>query len=102
MKLLAQVTIPDYSGMQGWKFGARPTVGGIASSALRYVLVFAGLAMFGYLIFGGFTLLTSAGNQAGVKKGTQAITSAILGFILVFASYWIIQLVERIFGLVIL
>lgn len=102
MKLLAQVTIPDYSGISGWKLGARPTLGGIINEALKYVFVFAGLAMFGSLLLGGFDLLTSAGEPGKVKQGTNKILFGIVGFLIIFSTYWILQLVERIFGLTIL
>jgi len=102
MKVFAQdtVTIPDSKTvMSNFKFS---NLGDIASGALKYALVIAGLAMFAMLISGGFTLLTSVGNPDKIKQGTNKITFAIAGFLIVFASYWIIQIVELIFGFQIL
>ena len=102
MKVFAQnpVTIPDpKTVMPNFKFS---TLGEIASEALKYALVLAGLSMFAMLIFGGFTLLTSGGEPGKVKEGTSRIAFAIVGFLIVFASYWIIQIVELVFGLQIL
>jgi hypothetical protein len=42
-------------------------------------------------IFGGFTLLTSAGNQERVTKGKTIMINALLGVVIVFTSYMIIQ-----------
>jgi len=101
-KMLADVTIPGYSGT-GFKFSSGAAgVGEIISGMLKYALVFGGLAMFGYLIYGGFHLLISAGNPEGIKEGTNKIVFAIVGFLVIFAAYWIIQLVEVAFNLSIL
>lgn len=102
IKVFAQVTIPDYSGISGWKLGNRPTLGAIASEGLKYALIFAGLSMFGMMLYGGFHLLISGGNPEGVKEGTNKIVFGIIGFLVVFAAYWIIQLIETIFNLTIL
>lgn len=101
-KALAQVTIPDYSGISGWKLGSRPTLGTIVSAGLKYALIFAGLSMFGMILYGGFHLLVSGGNPEGIKEGTSKIVFGIIGFLIVFATYWLVQLIETIFGLSIL
>lgn len=43
------------------------------------------------LIWGGFTWLTSAGNQEKVKKGTGTMLWAIIGAILILSSYLIVN-----------
>jgi len=56
------------------------------------------------LIFGGISVILSAGSGSaeGAAKGKQAITAAVIGFVIIFAAYWIILIVERITGLKIL
>ena len=49
------------------------------------------------LVWGGFQWLTSAGNSEKVSEGTETMKWAILGVVLVFASY---VLVDRVFSLV--
>lgn len=75
------------------------TVGTIISELLKYLFVFAGLALLGYLIYGGFLLMTSGGDPKKVESAKGAITNAILGFLLIFCAYWITQIVGMIFGL---
>ena len=101
-KVIAQVTIPDYSEIPGWKLGNRPQLGTLASEALKYALVFAGLSMFGMIIYGGFHLLISAGNPEGIKEGTNKIIFGIIGFLIVFGAYWLVQIIEVVFNLSIL
>ena len=55
-----------------------------------------------YLIMGGFQLLTSAGDQGQIKGAASKITWAIVGFIIIFSAYWIIQMVEYVFNLSVL
>ncbi|NLG06714.1 MAG: hypothetical protein GX559_03405 [Candidatus Pacebacteria bacterium] len=78
------------------------TPGGIISEVLKYAFPIAGMILFGMLVLAGFKMLTGATNSKNMDEGKQIITTAIVGFIILFASYWIIQLVEVIFGIEIL
>lgn len=62
------------------------------------VMVIAGIIIFFYAVFGGFTIITNAGNPDKQKEGTQAITNALLGFALIFGAYWIIQIIKALTG----
>ncbi|EKE07482.1 MAG: hypothetical protein ACD_18C00070G0004 [uncultured bacterium] len=44
-------------------------------------------------IYGGFVWLTSAGNSEKIKTGTTAMVWAVIGIVVIFASYAIINLV---------
>ena len=50
------------------------------------------------LVWGGFQWLTSAGNKERVQKGTKTITWAVIGVVLVFASYMILNTVLEYLG----
>lgn len=65
---------------------------------LPNIMVFAGIILFLLLVFGGFTIIASAGNPKGTEQGKQAITGAIIGFLVIFAAYWIIQIIQVITG----
>lgn len=75
------------------------TLGRIISVLLPYIFAVAGLTLFGFLIFGGFQLLTSGGNPETVKKAQGKITSALVGFLIIFLAYWLTQILEVIFGI---
>ncbi len=99
-KVFAQgVKLPEYPS--NFNF-SNATLGEILSKALDYAIIIGGIAMFAYLLWGGFNLLTSAGNPEGIREGTQKIIFAVIGFLVIFASYFIIQLVESMFGFSIL
>lgn len=65
------------------------------------IFIIAGTVMLFLLIGGGFTIITGGGAEA-VNKGKQQITLAILGFLIMFGAYWIIQIIELITGVKIL
>lgn len=77
-------------------------IGGVFSALLPYVFVLSGLALLLYLIMGGFEMLTSAGDPERVKKAQGKVTHAVIGFVLIFLSYWLVQLFEAILGIEIL
>ena len=72
------------------------------TNILNYVFVFAGLTLFIFLIIGGFGILTSAGSPDKMKAAQGKITSAIIGFIIIFVSYWLVRVLEIMFGINIL
>lgn len=79
------------------------TPGKIISRALKFfIFPIAGIILFIVLILGGFQMLAGANNSKSLEEGKQRITAAIIGFILLFAAYWIAQLLEIIFGIRIL
>lgn len=81
-----------------------PTFGSFISTLLPNVYIIAGVILLILLIFGGFTYIVNAGKQKpeGVQKGQNAIGAALIGFLLIFISWWIIQLIEIITGIEIL
>jgi len=78
------------------------TPGGIISEILTYSFPIAGVILFAMLIVAGFKMLTGASNSSGMEEAKKMISTAIIGFIILFAAYWIAQLLEIIFGITIL
>lgn len=78
--------------------------GQLVSVLLGNIYVIAGIVLFFIIVFAGFGILSSAGSgdKQKVAQGKQAFTAVIIGFLIIFMSYWIIQLIERITGLKIL
>jgi len=74
-------------------------VGKIISALLPYIFAISGIILFIFLILGGFELLTSGGNPEKAKKAQGRITSALIGFLIIFLAYWITQILEVIFGI---
>jgi hypothetical protein len=70
---------------------------------LKNALTIAGVICLVLLILGGFSFIVSAGGDAKAKeKGKNTITSAVIGLVLIFAAYWIIQIIQIVTGIKIL
>jgi len=93
--------IPGY-GNTGFKFDEGGNVGIVITQLLPYVYVIAGLILLVMLIVGGLGLMTAAGNPDKMKAGYGKITNALIGFLIIFVSYFVVQLVETILGIKIL
>lgn len=71
----------------------------ISDITKNYVLLIAGLMLLVYLVIGGFQYLTSAGDPKKTQIAQAKITQALLGFLIVFGSFWIVQILASVLGL---
>lgn len=78
------------------------TPGGIVSRALNFALPIAGMLLFVLLVWGGFEILLGSAGSKSIDSGKQRIKAALIGFIMLFSSYWMAQIVQEIFGIRIL
>lgn len=78
------------------------TVADIINKLFPYIFGFAGIALFIFLIVGGFQIMTASDSPDKMEAGQKKIAAAIIGFLIIFAAYWIIQLAEKLLGIEIL
>lgn len=71
-------------------------LGEIISKLLPYVFVLSGLILFVIIVMKGLELLTSGGNPKKTESAKEGLTAAIVGFLIIIASYWLIQILEYI------
>lgn len=78
-------------------------VGGLISALASNLYILAGIVLFVLFLWGGFEWIRGAGSDDRdmVGRGKKIILAGIYGFLIIFASYWIIQLVEKLTGLTI-
>lgn len=79
--------------------GTKANFGEIVTKAIPFVLAFAGMGLLLMLIAGGYGVLTSSGDAKKLAGAQQRITYAILGFIIIFVAFWLVQILATIFGL---
>lgn len=91
------------TGIEG-AAGFQEGIGGIISTLINNIYILAGIILFVLLIVGGLGFIMGAGsnNPEQAKKSKQAITSALIGFAVIFCSYWIIRIIEILTGFQIL
>ena len=75
------------------------TVSGIIAAAIQLILVVAALVALVFLILGGIRWITSGGDKEKTAKAQSTITAAVVGLLIIFATWAIIRLVESFFGI---
>jgi hypothetical protein len=90
----------ESTALPNFKFGGGGSnIGDIISQFLPLLFTFAGLILLVFLIWGGLQLMLSRGDQKAAGEAKSKITSALIGFILVFFAYLIVQFIGAVFGL---
>lgn len=51
-----------------------------------------------FLIYGGIKWITSGGDKAGVETARKTITYAIIGLVIILASFLILNFISNVFG----
>lgn len=100
MKQLAQVLEIDgytVNGPEGFLFGGN-RIGTIIGQSIAFVFAFAGIGLLLMIISSGFSMMTAAGDAKKLEGSKARLTNAVIGFLLIFASFWIVQLTGRILG----
>lgn len=65
----------------------------IIGNIIKAILGIVGSLALAVFIFGGFTWVTSGGNEEKIKKGKDMIVWASLGLAVIFASYALVRFV---------
>ena len=78
------------------------TLPSIISALVVLILVVAALVFFFMLVIGGIRYITSGGDKAQTENARSQITAALIGLVIVFSAWAIINLVKLFFGIDIL
>ena len=68
------------------------------SSILNVVMLIAAVLVFAFLIFGGIQWITAGGDKTKAEEARNKITSAVIGLVIVAASYALINLIVNFLG----
>jgi hypothetical protein len=79
--------------------GYATTFGNLISFILRAVLAIGALLVFGYLVMGGIEYITSGGEKGKTESARNKITAAIVGLIILAASWALLNLALSFLGL---
>ena len=78
------------------------TIENLISALIIIVLVIAALVFLFMLIIGGIRYITSGGDKGQTEAARSQITAALIGLVIVFAAWAIINLISAFFGIDIL
>lgn len=77
-------------------------LGKIIGGLIGVILIVAGLIAFLYLIQGGVAWITSGGDKAGVEAARNKIMAAVIGLVIVFATWAFMLILQKWLGITIL
>ncbi len=64
--------------------------------ALTFLFPVAGMILFVLITWGGFEMMLGAASKKNLDAGKQRVTAAVIGFLLLFSTYWIVQIIEEV------
>lgn len=67
-------------------------------NVLNAVYVVVGLATFIYLLLGGFKYITASGDVKATQEASKQITGAIIGLVIIIASYSFVSIISIVIG----
>jgi hypothetical protein len=96
---LAQIDLQNL-GQNNTNFGSLTTLTlpAIVSGLIRGSLVVAAVVFFFILVIGGIRWIASGGDKAATEGARNQITAALIGLVIVFAAWAIVQLIQVFFG----
>lgn len=75
------------------------SIGSIISKIIPLIFTISGILLLIFLIIGGLQFMLSGGDPKKAQAAQGKITTAIIGFFIIFVSYWIVQLLGKILGI---
>lgn len=72
--------------------------GKILGLGIDILLIAAVILSFGYLLWGAFNWISSEGDKTKVESARRTITYAILGLLLCFISFFLVQFILKALG----
>lgn len=73
------------------------SLGGLLATFITLLFVIAIIAALIYLILGGLKWLTSGGDKQAVTQAREHIIAAIIGLVIIFLSYFILNVLIGVF-----
>lgn len=80
--------------VQDGKISDACTIGDLFKTAIyitNFLIAFAGLIAVGAIVFGGFSMVVSAGNTTGLTAARKRLTNGIIGFVIVMIAFLLVN-----------
>ena len=90
-----QTQLNAAAGAGGANFGQAKDPRAIAASIIEVALGMVGILFVGYLIYGGFLILMSRGEEEKVTKGRKILQFSIIGLFIILSAYSLVYFVDR-------
>lgn len=86
-------------------YGLKDPLGGVSvqrliAGLITYVLGFVGALFFGMFVYGGMLWMTAGGEMDRVKQGKATLVNAVIGLLIVLASWTLVSLILEVPNLI--
>lgn len=71
----------------------------LLNNFVNIVIAVAGLLFFLYFIFGAFRMMTAGGDEKAAGSAKNAVTTGLIGFLLIVASWFIVSFIGEVLGI---
>jgi len=75
------------------------TPAGIIVGILPYLFGVAGIILLLNIIVSGYQMMTSVGEPKVMQTAQAKITTSLIGIVIIFISFWVVQLILKFFGI---
>ena len=82
-----------------FKFTQTGQIGGLVSNLVGVLIAFASLMLLFYFVWSGFRWMSAGGDKAAVAEARSRLNNALMGFLIVLASWAIYTLIRYMLGL---
>ncbi|KKQ34771.1 MAG: hypothetical protein US51_C0028G0006 [Microgenomates group bacterium GW2011_GWA2_37_6] len=86
---------PSLGGFR--KLCSQLEIGNLLGGLIQIAFIIAVVIALAFLIFGGIKWITSGGDKTGVEAARNTIVAALVGLVVVFLSYFILNILLKIF-----
>jgi len=94
----AQEQLNAAAGAQGARFGTAKDPRAILATVIQITLACVGILFTVYLVYGGFLMLTSRGEEEKITKGRKILQWGVIGMLIIFNAYAILLFINRYMG----
>jgi len=86
-------------GSTGANFGklCNLSIGTTVGTLISFAFILASIVALGYLVWGGVKWITSGGDKSNVETARNHIIAAVVGLVIIFLSYVILNIVLQFF-----
>jgi hypothetical protein len=71
----------------------------IISAVYPYIFTIAGLLMLFFIILSGYKYMVAGSDVKALETAKKNLTYAIVGFLVIFASYWVVAAIGSALGI---
>lgn len=90
-----QTQLNAAAGQGGANFGQAKDPRAVIATVIEVALGFVGILFVVFLIYGGYLILLSRGEEEKVKKGQNIVMYSVIGVFIILSAYSIVIFVDR-------